>query len=100
LKQQLISKTPTNAIDVQTKTLREERKTQAPQAISLFKRHDARSQKLSLLFDQLNVGIFIELERVKRPSTLLYSACLLFCKLVSAFRDKLQEPELDSWPSI
>jgi hypothetical protein len=43
------------------------------------------------------VRVFIELERIKKPSPLIINTCRLFCMLVNTFKDRSIEEDIESW---
>lgn len=51
-------------------------------------------------FQQMNVGVFIELERIKKPAPVAVATAKMFCMFVNSFRDKPLEEDIDSWPKI
>ena len=52
-------------------------------------------------FATINVGVFIELERIKKPNNLAIQTSKMFCMFVNAFRDKPYEGDIiDSWPKV
>jgi hypothetical protein len=61
---------------------------------------DIKKQKLFNSFQAMNVGVFIELERIKKPSNLAIQTAKMFCMCVNAFREKPLEGEVDTWPKI
>lgn len=51
-------------------------------------------------FAMINIGIFVELERIKKPSSVVLSACQMFCMFANAFRDKPFLEDLGNWTKI
>ena len=52
-------------------------------------------------FQQMNVGVFIELERIKKPAPVALQTAKMFCLVVNSFREKpVDECDIDSWPKI
>lgn len=61
---------------------------------------DLKKQKMLNSFSSMNIGVFIELERIKKPSSIALQTARLTCLFLNAFRDKPQEEDLDSWPKL
>ncbi len=62
---------------------------------------DVKKLKMFNSLESMNVGVFIELERIKKPSNLALQTTRMFCMLVNAFRDKpFSAEEIEGWPKI
>lgn len=48
----------------------------------------------------MNVGVFIELERIKKPSPVIFETTRMFCLFANSFRDKPLEEDLSNWTKI
>lgn len=61
---------------------------------------DTKKQKVLNSFQQMNVGVFIELERIKKPSPVAIQTAKMFCMCVNSFKDKPIDEEINTWPKI
>jgi hypothetical protein len=51
-------------------------------------------------FSQVNIGVFVELERIKKPSAIAYQTGKMFCMFANTFKGRPIEENIDSWPKI
>jgi hypothetical protein len=103
-----ISKTPeivnraSKNVQIPVGQREQERKSALLMANMLLKKGatDVKKQKMLNSFQQMNVGVFIELERIKKPSPIAVLTAKMFCMFVNAFRERPAEEEMESWPRI
>jgi lipoate synthase len=48
----------------------------------------------------MNIGVFVELERIKKPSILMHQTCSMFCLFVNIFRDKPLDVDFSNWNKV
>lgn len=51
-------------------------------------------------FDMINLGLFVEIERIKKPQKNAFDAGKMLCQLVCIFRDKAPKVDLSQWSNI
>ena len=65
-----------------------------------LKKPESKKNKMMNSFNTINIRIFAELERIKKPQKYALQAGKMLCLLVNAFRDKPVKESFDSWNII
>lgn len=69
-------------------------------AALLLKKQESKKIRMVNSFNALNLGIFIELDRIKKPQRFALQAGKMICMLANAFREKPSSNPFDEWTKI
>jgi hypothetical protein len=48
-------------------------------------------------FKEINLGVFVEIARIKKPSKQALQTMRIFCQLVNALRERPLDEDFSSW---
>ena len=69
-------------------------------ASQVYKKPQSKRAKLIKSFKEINLQVFVELGRIKKPSKHAFIAGKMICLIVNIMREKPILDEFDNWPAI
>lgn len=51
-------------------------------------------------FNDINLSVFVEIARIKKPQKHAFQAGRMLCLLVNSFRDRPETEDFDNWAKV
>ncbi|CDW85880.1 UNKNOWN [Stylonychia lemnae] len=85
----------------QTQFQTQDNRSQATKVIQqAIRKQQSKKQKLNASFKEINLGVFVEIGRIKKPSKQAQQTLKMFCQLVNALRDRPLSEDFSNWQNV